>query len=302
MDRQNWFRLADREARRLLASKGVWLVGATILIDGFISIPSGPTAVRYLGNLRFVAAFQRGISLVGALGCIVFGAQAVARARREGYLTTTVLQPISRFEILVGKAVGRTVAVSVPVVAAVLAGVGIGVLDGVFPPLVGVVAFICATVLYLFAITTAMVGFSTLVEHVAVAAAPGFVSGAFLLVFYEESVNKVLELLYGTSKIAPGSEHAGIAFLLQRANPLQAFLVLSNWALGLPNSATYHQILLAELEPESTVLGVKLLSAVYVERAAPWYLHEAISIPILLAFGAVPFAIASKHFDTIDIR
>jgi ABC-type transport system involved in multi-copper enzyme maturation permease subunit len=273
-----------------------------VILDGLLTVLTSPTAVEYLGKLRYVAPFQRGVLLATPVLCVVLGAQAIGGARSAGYLKTTALQPVSRTDILVGKITGRTVAVIVPLLTVLTIGVVHGTLREGVPPLTPVFLFAAVTTFYALVLMSAMIGVSALFDRAITPAGIAFVSGGFVYLFYDNVLSAVLKALFGVAESGRPATPVGLTTFLRRLPPTESYFVLTNWVFGLPNTDSFYQFVIYDLTPDTVSLSVQNLNVVFQQGPIPIYLQQWVSVLILALFGSIPLVVGHLVFKQADIQ
>lgn len=279
-----------------------------------MNVLTSPTAITHLGNLRYIASFQRGVGIVTPVACIILGAQAVAGARGEGYLKTTVIQPVSRQEVLIGKAGGRAAGLSVPLSLALLIGYLHGAISGHAPPVLSTVGFAAMSALYVGTLMIAMIGLSAVFKRAITPAGTAFVLGGGAFLFYDNLLPIPLKAIYGVREgssstgtglsVSSAQSNAPIAIstFLERLLPTSSYYTLTNWVLGLPNTDSLSIFIIQDLTPRVTALGVVNLSEVYSGQSVPIYLHPLISGVVLVAASAIVFLLGYISFKKSDLQ
>ncbi|CQH63911.1 uncharacterized protein HHUB_4224 (plasmid) [Halobacterium hubeiense] len=312
---QNVTAVAEYHFNRIVRSRVLWLLSLPILLDGIVNVTTTQTAMQYLGNLRYIASFQRGIAICIPFACIFFGARAIAGARGAGQLQTTVLQPVSRLDVLVGKALGQTAALLLAISAVVFVGYLYGTVSGFRPPIPRTLGFEILSGVYAGALTIGMIGLSALFQRAIVPASVAFVGGATSFLFYESIVAAPLKLLYGSASggspagtdgtvLASTQPDAplGLLALVSRLPPTNAYYAFSNWALGLPNADALSLLIVFNLRPDSVSLGVTPLGPLFGDSGVPLYLHPMASVVTLVSISLVVFAVGYAVFKRSDLQ
>lgn len=208
---------------------------------------------------------------------------------------------MTRTDVLVGKIVGRTVGIAGPICLSFVAIGAIGLLDhGFFDPVL-YLAQVGLTVLYVLALVTIATSVSAVVDRTVTAV--GIVFGVVFLGI--ELAWKTLSLLVfqtatGTAVNPFAPPASGPLFLLVRLSPGGAYHVVSNWLLGVGNSAEQYAAVLAKLQPGVNINAL-VVEATFSSGQAPWYLHEGTGLVLLLAWIVVPLGFARYWFDRGDL-
>ncbi|RYJ14292.1 hypothetical protein ELS19_10170 [Halogeometricum borinquense] len=309
----NWYPIATHEFSEVVKSRLVWLLTVPIVLDGLLNVLTSQTAIQHLGNLRYIASFQRGMGLVIPIACIILGARAVGGARGKGFLTNTALQPVSRGDVLVGKAAGRTSGLLVPLSTGLALGYIHGAMNGDIPPLLPTIGFWLANIVYLGSLMFAMIGLSAFFKEALAPAGFAFILGGGTFLFYDELLPIPLKAIYGVTKASPSTSGVsmtweqpdaplGLVAFLSRLPPTNAHQALTNWPLGLPNSDSLSIFVIRQLEPDFIAPSVVILGDAYGGQPVPFYLHPLVSGVVLLVFSTAVFALGYYTFNNTDFN
>jgi ABC-type transport system involved in multi-copper enzyme maturation permease subunit len=293
-----WSPLARKEARTVATSKGVWLLAALLVVWGF-----RPSYVGWDGLGANITAGYVQVAGTGLLplGVLLLSYRAVVGERSSGSAKFVLGLPLTRADVLVGKVVGRTAGIAGPVTVAFLVLAVIGLVDhGLFDPVVflGVVA---VTVAYVAVLVSMAVSISAAVSRTVTAAAAIF-GGVFLplVLFWTRITTSVFTRITGVMVNPYNPPASGPLFLMLRLTPSGAYHVVSNWLLGVGNSADLYSSVLAELQPQTST-NAFVVEATFEAGAAPAYLHEALGLVVLLVWFVVPLALAWVRFSRGDL-
>jgi ABC-type transport system involved in multi-copper enzyme maturation permease subunit len=285
-----WSPLVRSECRTVATSKGAWILATLIVLFGFRPTYLGWDAV---GQNITVGYVQVGASALLPVGALLLSYQSVIGERTTGRIKFLLGLPLTRAQILWGKATGRFVGVGAAATVATLVVAGVGVAEhGPFAllPFVGVLA---ATLLLCGAAVALGVLLSTLTRRT-VTAATGVFAYLIVTLFWSQIVSSAYAAVTGVPVNPYDAPASGPLFLALRLTPDAAYNVLTNWLLGVGNSADLFHVVATKLAP-----GVSV-NAFVVEAAfggpGPWYLHPALSAGTLLAWVAVPLALARRVF------
>lgn len=297
-ERMRWLPLARKEGRTIATSKGAWLLAALLAIWGYRPDYLGWDA---LGPNIAVAYIQNAATILLPLGVLLLSFRSVVGERTSGSLKFVLGLPLTRTDILLGKIVGRTAGLAVPVFASFAVLAVIGLLDyGPFDPLL-FLAVVAVTIAYVAVLVTVAVSVSAVVSDTVPAV--GVVFGFFLIleVFWQTVVLRVYPLLVGGSGAVSGQSASGLLFFLVRLSPRGAYNVVTNWLLGVGNSAAGYSLVLTKLQPNTFIANVFVVEAAFQPGTAPWYLHEALGLLVLLGWVLVPLGVARFWFQRGDL-
>ena len=291
-----WSPLARRECRTVLTSKGAWILTALIVLWGFRPTYTGWNAI---GQNLTIGYIQTGVNVLLPIGVLLLTYQSLIGERTTGSIKFLIALPLKRTHIILGKTVGRFAGLAATVGVAVLLLTSIGVFEhGAFAirPFIGVVL---ATVLLLAALVSLGVLLSTAVKSTVSAA--GIVVGYILVtLFWNMVVSKVYTVVTGVPVNPYDAPASGPLFFALRLTPDGAYNVLTNWILGVGNSADQFQAVYTKLKPGHGI-NAFVVEAAFESGTAPWYLHPALSIGILAGWIAVPLVLSRRIFDTGDV-
>ncbi|MEF8882538.1 MAG: ABC transporter permease subunit [Halapricum sp.] len=290
--------LIRKEYTRLLRSKGTWLLA--ILLVPWSYRPSYP-AFEALGTDITLAYIQGGTRILLPFGVLFLSYRSIVGERRSGSLKFTLGLPLTRREILVGKVVGRTAGIAGALTASFLLISITGLLNhGAFDP-VGFVGQLVLTHLYIIILVTIATSISAIANRTLSAAAAA-IGGVFLI--FELGWNRAT--LVGYSLFVDGSVNSysppesGPLFLLARLSPGGAYRTVSNWLLGIGNSAASYDMVVREMNPSSST-NVLVVETAFSTSSPPWYLYEGFSIVLMLAWIVIPFVLACRQFSRGDL-
>lgn len=292
-----WSPLARKEARTVATSKGVWLLAVLLVGWGY-----RPSYVGWdgLGTNVTAGYVQLAATVLLPLGVLLLSYQSVVGERASGSVKFVLGLPLTRTDVLLGKVVGRTAGIAGPVSVAFLA---IGVVGSVDHGTVGPLAFlgtVLVTLVYVGVLVSIAVSISAVVERTVTAAAAVF-GGVFLpfVLFWEWVGVALFTGVTGTSVSPFDPPASGPLFLLLRLSPGGAYRVVSNWLLGVGNSADTYDAVLTKLQPQVST-NAYVVEATFEPGTVPPYLHEAFGVLVLLAWGVVPLAVARYRFTRGD--
>ncbi|WP_157533114.1 ABC transporter permease subunit, partial [Haloferax profundi] len=112
-----WFPLARSEFRTVLTSKGPWILAVLVVLWGFRPTYAGWDAV---GRNITTGYVQIGASLLLPIGALLLSYQSLIGERTRGSIKFLLGMPLTRTQILFGKATGRFLGIGAAIVAAVL--------------------------------------------------------------------------------------------------------------------------------------------------------------------------------------
>lgn len=293
-----WFPVARQECQSLLESRGVWLL--TAILPLWTYRPGYETG-NALGSDITISYLQYAATLVIPMAVILLCYRTIVGERESGSLKFLLGLPLTRRELFVSKVVGRTAGIVVPT----LVGLGIvtvvGVLrHGLFSPL-QYLAVLGATLLYVIALVSLVVSVSAVATR-SITAAGTLVIGVLvsLELLWNAIAAGIREYLQDIIGLASHPTADGLLFFLLRLSPSGAYNVVTNWILGVGNSAELHSRTISELEPNVST-GAYVVETSFDPGTIPFYLHEAGGLLILLAWAVVPILIASSVFTRGDL-
>lgn len=292
-----WYPLARKEARTVVTSKGVWLLAVLIVLWGY-----RPSYVGWDGLGADITAgyVQIAGTVLLPLGVLLLSYQSIVGERTSGSMKFILGLPLTRTDVLLGKVAGRTAGIAGPVTVACLLLGGIGLVDhGVFNPVLflGMIVITLAYVGVLVSIGTAV---SAVAKRTVTAA--GTVFGVIflpLVLFWTQISTAIFTQVTGTPVNPYEPPASGPLFFLLRLSPDGAYRVVSNWLLGVGNSANTYSHVLTKLEPQ-TQTNAYVVEATFAPGTAPLYLHEAVGLLVLLVWAVVPLGFARYYFSRGD--
>jgi ABC-type transport system involved in multi-copper enzyme maturation permease subunit len=291
-----WSPLARKECRAVATSKGVWLLSVLLVLWGYRPSYVGWDA---LGANMTAGYVQLAGTALLPLGVLLLSYQSVVGERRSGSLKFVLALPLTRTDVLLGKVVGRTVGIAGPLCVAFGALGVIGLLNhGVFDPL-SFVGVVLVTLAYASVMVALAVSISTLVSRTVTAAGAVF-GGVFLpvVLLWTPLVTALFTRVTGAPVDAFDPPAAGSLFFLLRLSPGGAYRVVTNWMLGVGNSAETYDQVLTKLQPNVTT-NAYVVEATF-SQEVPLYLHESLGLVVLLAWFVVPLAVARYRFTRGD--
>jgi len=229
----------------------------------------------------FVSQITR---LVIPLIALILGWKAIAGERETGSIKILLSLPHSRTDVVLGKLLGRSAVLSLSlVIGFVLAAVPVAALLGTFD-VTDYVGLLVVSVLYGVAYTALAITVSSLIRSTTLAAAAAF--GIFVLFYAVWPALVFAAVLLIAFEYLPDSDLvAELVLLFQSLNPNAAY----GNVLSLVTSV-------AELDEDA----VAQLEATF-DGSIPFYLQDWFALVVLLAWIAVPIAIAAYRFDRVDL-
>lgn len=294
----HWISLARAEIRTLLSSWGVWLLALILPIWMF---RPHYAAGESLGADLTVGYLQYLGSLLVPLAVVFLGYATIAGERETGRIKMLLGLPMTRNDIIVGKAVGQGIGIGLPILVSVVIVTLIGLLrHGLFSPL-RYIAVIGAAILYFGALVCIVVSISALFKRARQAAAV-LVIGVVLVIelTWRAVVNVFLSTIRDAGLIGTDTSLLGFQMLLLRLTPSGAFHVLTNWILGIGNSANNHTWVLRESQPNVSTPAL-VAELVFSPGEIPLYLHEAGAILVLIMWIVLPVFVALSMFNRGDL-
>jgi ABC-type transport system involved in multi-copper enzyme maturation permease subunit len=292
-----WSPLARRECRAVATSNGVWLLALLLVLWGY-----RPSYVGYdaLGANITVGYVQVAGTALLPLGVLLLSYQSVVGERTSGSLKFVLGLPLTRTDVLVGKVAGRTLGIAGPLCVAFLVLGVVGLVDhGVFDPLL-FLGVVLVTLAYVCVVVSIAVSVSALARRTVTAAATvfGVVFLPFVL-FWTPLVTTVFTRVTGVPVNAFDPPASGPLFLFLRLSPGGAYHVVTNWLLGVGNSAAVYSQVLTALQPNVST-NAFVVEATFSPEAVPPYLHESLGLVVLLAWFVVPLTVARYRFTRGD--
>lgn len=279
-------------------SKGVWLFAVLLVVWGY-----RPSYVGWDGlGANITAGYIQvaGTALL-PLGVLFLSYQSIVGERTSGSIKFVLGLPLTRTDVLIGKVVGRTAGIAGPASVAFLVIGGIGLMDhGMFDPFL-FLGLVLVTLVYVGVFVSMAVSISAIVNRT-VTAASAVVGGLFLpLVLFRTSISMlVFTQVTGTPVNPVDPPASGLLFFLLRLSPAGAYHVISNWMLGVGNSADMYSRVLTKLQPQTST-GAYVVEASFPSGEVPLYLHEGVAILILLAWFVIPLGLARYRFTRGDV-
>ena len=295
----SWRDVARKDFEDVVRSKLLWAItGGFVGILGFLLLASYAAGdAGDAGMAELLAAMAQFVIFFVPLIALIAGFMAIVGERQSGSLRVLLSYPFSRTAVLVGKVVGRSVAVATTILVGFVVVTVLGVpLTGELP-IVDVVLVALLTILLGVTFTAIAVGISAATASRGTALA--WVVGVFflLLVMWEAIAVGVYYLVTGSR---PGLEVESWYFLLQQANPLEAFRIAVEsvtgayvWPmiqLGLEDVA-WGEVGAEELSTESRVDG-----------DLPLYLQPWFSLLSFVVWAGAILAVGFRRFRSADLE
>lgn len=292
-----WAPLARKEARAVATSKGVWLFAVLLVPWGY-----RPSYVGWDGlGANITAGYvQVAGTVLLPLGVLLLSYKSIVGERVSGSMKFVLGLPLTRTDVLLGKVVGRTAGIAGPVSVAFLVIGGIGLIDhGMFDPFL-FLGTVVVTLIYVGILVSMAVSVSALVDRT-VTAVSAVVGGLFfpLVLFWTWISTTVFTRVTGTPVNPVDPPASGPLFFLFRLSPAGAYRVVSNWLLGVGNSADLYSQVLTDRQPQ-TFTSAYVVETTFPPGEVPIYLHESIAMLVLLAWFVVPLGLARYRFTRGD--
>lgn len=289
-----WSPLARSECRKVVTSKGTWILTVFIVLWGFRPTYAGWDAV---GRNLTVGYVQIGVSLFLPVGALLLSYQSLIGERTTGSLKFLLGLPLTRTQVLWAKVTGRTLGIGAAIVVATFVLAVIGLLNHGMFDMLPFVGTLLATLVFVSVLVAIGICIST-VTHRTVTAATTIFGYVLVTLFWSQIVTTIYTAVTGVPVDPYDAPASGPLFLALRLTPDGAYNVLTNWFLGVGNSTELFHIVYTKLAP-----GVSV-NAFVVEAAfggpGPWYLHPVGSILVLLVWLAVPLGLARRVFTRGD--
>ncbi|SDY80740.1 ABC transporter permease [Halopenitus persicus] len=292
-----WSPLARKEARTVVTSKGVWLLAVLMVLWGY-----RPSYIGWDGlGANITAGYvQIAGTVLLPLGVLLLTYQSIVGERTSGSVKFILGLPLTRTDILLGKVAGRTAGIAGPVAVACLVLGILGLVDhGVFNPIL-FLGMVLSTIVYVGVLVSIGTAVSAVAKRTVTAA--GTVFGVIflpLVLFWTQISTALFTQVTGTPVNPYEPPASGPLFLLLRLSPDGAYRVVSNWLLGVGNSANTYSHVLTKLEPQ-TQTNAYVVEATFAPGTAPLYLNEAVGLLILLVWAVVPLGFARYYFSRGD--
>lgn len=299
MSAPDWRAVARKDFEDAVRSKMLWSVMGVfvafmavlvVLVQATApdAVDSGATAV-----LAFVAQLAQ---LFVPLTALIAGYMAVVGERTDGSLRILLSYPFSRFDVVFGKLVGRSAVIATTLVVAFVFALGLATLmygGAALGPFLGLVV---AALLFGGAWTGVAVGISagSTTRGRAMALAIGLYLVMFM--FWQAIAAGVYSLVEGS---IPGLVVEPWYFLLERLNPIEAFRVLAESALGEPVRS------MVMLPVEDVPLDASPEQLALANRVAgdlPFYLDDWFAAVLLVAWAVVPALVGYRRFRRSDLE
>jgi ABC-type transport system involved in multi-copper enzyme maturation permease subunit len=294
----HWFPLARKEARHVATSTGGWVLAVLLVLWGYRPTYAGWDA---LGATITAGYVQNAGTVLLPLGVLLLSYQSIVGERSSGSAKILFGLPLTRTDVLLGKVLGRTGGIAVPVTTAfALLGV-IGLIDhGLFDPLV-FLGTVIVTLAYIGVLVTIGVSVSAVVDRTVTAA--GIVFGVVFLpiiLLWSRIAQTLFTRLTGVPVNPFDPPASGLLFGLLRLSPSGAYHVLSNWVLGVGNSADGYDTVVTELQPQVST-NAFVVEAAFPSGTVPVYLHEAVCLLVFAVWIVVPLAVARYRLTRGDV-
>jgi ABC-type transport system involved in multi-copper enzyme maturation permease subunit len=226
--------------------------------------------------------------------------RAVVSPRTAGSLKLTLNLPLTRREILLGKVLGRSAGICAVVVTATVTLTVLGTVRFGFPNPLRFASVAGLTLLYVFVLVTISVSASAMSSSLVRVVGIVFTTYVLAFIFWDQIADSLYGGFTGTPVDRRRPPADGLFFLLDRLAPESAYNVLTNWLLGVGNSADSFNFVLPELASGSTTDAL-VVEAVFRTGSEPFYLHPAFAVGILLLWIAIPAVVASHRFRRADL-
>lgn len=286
-----WFPLAQRECRTVLTSKGAWILAILVVLWGFRPTYSGWDAV---GQNITIGYIQLGVTFFVPIGALLLSYQSLIHERATGSIKFLLALPLTRTQVLFGKATGRVIGISAAIVVATLVLAGIGLVEhGTFSVLV-FFGTLGVTLLFISAMVALGILVST-ITHRTVTAATAVFSYFFVTLFWDQIVTSIYTAITGVPVDPYNAPDSGPLFFVLRLTPDGAYNVLTNWFLGVGNSAELFHTVYTKLAPNISV-NAFVVEAAFDGGTGPWYLHPSLSFVVLLIWLLLPLLLARGVF------
>lgn len=294
---RRWVPLARSEFRTVVRSKALWALALLVPLWAYAPQYDVWTVAGPDMTLAFV---QYAMAGAVPLAVLLLTYNAVVGERDSGTLKFTLALPLTRAEILAAKVVGRWAGVCVPLSVPFLVLVAAGVYHyGLVSPL-SFVGVALATLVYLLVLVALGVAASAATAR-PVRAVAGAFGGIYLVgvLAWIPIVRFGYPLVTGTTVNPVDPPPDGLLFLLPRLGPAGAYQLLTNWILGIGNSAAGAGAVAGDVVPGSRTTAFVVDTTF--TGSAPVYLHEVGGLVVLLAWLVGALAVAHVAFTRGDL-
>lgn len=289
--------LVRKECRSILTQKSVWLLLPLLVVIGY-----QPSSLGYqqMGSDMTLGFTQLSVQLLLPFVVFLLTFRAVVSPRKAGSLKLTLSLPLTRREVLLGKILGRSAGICAVVVTAAVALTVLGTVRFGFPNPLRFASVIGSTLLYILVLVTISVSASAMSSSLVRVVGTVFTTYVLAFIFWDQITNSLYGGFTGTSvnRLNPPAE--GGLFLLDRLAPESAYNVLTNWLLGVGNSADTFEFVVPELTPGNGTDAL-VVEAAFQAGSEPFYLHPALAVGILLLWIAIPAVVARHRFRRADL-
>ena len=290
-----WSPLARRECRTVLSSKGTWILAVLVVLWGYRPTYTGWEAV---GSNITIGYIQIGASLFLPIGVLLLCYQSLIGERTTGSIKLLLALPLTRTHIVLGKVLGRFAGIGASSLIAIVALVFIGLVDHGPFSILPLFTTLLATLL-LVAVFVALGVLLSAVTQRTVAAASAIVAYFLVSTFWSQIVTTVYSAVTGVTVDPYNAPASGPLFLALRLMPTDAYLVVTNWILGVGNAAELFQFVYTRLQPGVSI-NAFVVEAAFEGTPVPWYLHPVVSLLVLLVWFVVPLGLARYVFEWGD--
>lgn len=283
--------LVRREFALLARSKWLWVLTLPFFWVGnnFLTTSAAPDPRLTIGAASTAATI---LSFASIIVCF----RSIIGERESGSIRITAGTPLSRTEILVGKALGRGLALALPLGLAILALTILGGTRYGPPPIAPFVGFLLASL----ALAVIYSNLVTAISATVSSTLRGAVLSLLTVWLLGEASSRTLNLYeqFTGQAVSTGNPPADpLLFLSQRLFPLDAYRAVVNVLLDLPNTHTYFLNALQATSNGTTGFAVKQVFG----SNPPFYLTSWFAALTLLLWAVAPLALAALHFERIDL-
>ncbi|RLM68628.1 ABC transporter permease [Halorubrum sp. Atlit-26R] len=283
--------LVRREFALLARSKWLWLLTIPIFWVGrnFLTIPIAE------GPLLTIGTASNATTLV-SFAAIIVCFRSIIGERESGTIRVTAGTPLSRTDVLVGKALGRGLALALPLGGAVLCLTALGWAQYGPPPLIPYLGFLILAlgfcIIYSNLITAISATASSTVRSAVLS-----ITAIWLLGNGTNYVLSIYSFFTRQSITISNPPNDPLLFLAVRAFPRSSYRTLVNTLLDLPNT---HQFFVDALQITASSDTGFAVNHVFGPNP-PVYLSPWIAALTFLMWLIGPLSLAAIRFQSIDL-
>lgn len=301
-----WQAVAEKDFRDAIRSRWLWAlsvlfvllfsIATYVLVDRLAPQLEQQAAEEgeaiTLTSTDFFGAFADVITLVIPLIAVVMAYAAIAGERESGTMKLVLSLPHSRFDVVVGKAIGRGLVVAVPILIGFLSSLAVIFWSDVTLDMAEFVGFTVLTVLLGVVFVSLVVGVSAATGSNRRAMVGGVGVYFVFVLAWGAVVNQFTRRAADRFDLeVEGFVHLDL--FLRHLNPVGAYESL---ALRLATDAVGAR---AGIGPRDIFVQQAYVDAL--GGSVPWFLSDAFVLLVLFAWAAVPLAIGYLQFESSDL-